>query len=69
MSLNKAIASGKEHRKPYRGGKSIAKSCRNHGGCPWCLENRRHKDTKKIEKMIDMMEEFLYNKDEERGNE
>ena len=43
MSLDKAIEYGKEHRKPYRGSKAIDKSCRNHGGCPWCEENRKHK--------------------------
>ena len=43
MSLDKAIKSGKEHRKPYRGSKAIDGTCRNHGGCPWCEENRRHK--------------------------
>ena len=43
MALDKAIKSGKEHRKPYRGSKVIDRTCRNHGGCPWCEENRKHK--------------------------
>jgi len=43
MSLDKSIAHGKEHRKPYRGSKAIDPSCRNHGGCPWCEENRKFK--------------------------
>ena len=43
MSLDKAIKHGKEHRKPYRGSKAIDKTCQNHGGCPWCEENRKHK--------------------------
>ena len=43
MSLNKAIESGKEHRKPYRGGKSVSKLCRNHGGSKWCEDGRLHK--------------------------
>ena len=43
MSLDKAIKHGKEHRKPYSGSKAIDKTCRNHGGCPWCEENRLHK--------------------------
>ena len=43
MSLDKAITHGKEKRKPYRGSKRIDRSCRNHGGCPWCEENRKHK--------------------------
>lgn len=43
MSLDKAIEHGKDHRKPYRGSKAIDPSCRNHSGCPWCEENRKHK--------------------------
>ena len=33
--LGKAIASGKEKRKPYTGAKAIDRTCRNHGGCAW----------------------------------
>ena len=40
MSLNKAIEHGKEHRKPYTGAKAIDCTCRNHGSCDWCKENR-----------------------------
>lgn len=40
MSLEKAIRYGKEHRKPYKGGKAIDRTCRNHGGCPACESNR-----------------------------
>ena len=43
MALDKAIKSGKEHRKPYRKAKAIDASCRNHGNCPWCLGNRLNK--------------------------
>ena len=43
MSLDKAIAHKKEHRKPYRGAKAIDKRCRNHGGCDWCKGNRLFK--------------------------
>ena len=43
MSLDKAIQYGKEKRKAYSGSKAIDRSCRNHGGCPWCEENRRRK--------------------------
>ena len=59
--LNKAIIHGKEHRKPYYGSKSIDKTCRNHGGCPWCEENRKYKNIKKNEKMLDKMKEWMYN--------
>lgn len=47
MSLDKAIEHGKEHRKPYRGAKAIDCSCRNHGSCQWCCENRMHKNNKR----------------------
>lgn len=40
--LDKAIKSGKEHRKPYRGAKAIDRHCRNHGLCDYCANNRRH---------------------------
>lgn len=43
MSLDKAIKHGKEKRKPYTGIKAIDATCRNHGSCPWCEGNRRHK--------------------------
>lgn len=43
MSLDKAIAHGKEKRKPYRGAKAVDATCRNHGLCKLCEENRRHK--------------------------
>lgn len=38
---------GKERRKPYRGGNAIDKTCRNHGGCPYCQANRTYSDTKR----------------------
>ena len=43
LSLDKAIKYGKEKRKQYRGSKAIDSTCRNHGGCPYCEQNRRHK--------------------------
>ena len=59
--LNKAIEHGKEKRKPYYGSKSFCPSCRNHGGCPWCEENRTYKFRKKEQKMLDRLKEFKYN--------
>ena len=47
MSLDKAIKSGKEHRKKYYGTKAIDKTCRNHGSCPVCRDNRLHKFKKR----------------------
>lgn len=42
MGLEKAIKSGKEHRKPYRGSKRFDWYCRNNNGCPWCEGDRLH---------------------------
>lgn len=47
MSLDKAIEHGKERRKAYCGAKAVDSSCRNHGGCQWCRENRMHKNNKR----------------------
>ena len=46
MSLDKAIAHGKEKRRPYRGSKHIDRSCRNHGDCPWCQGAVKYKRKK-----------------------
>ena len=46
MSLDKAIQSGKEHRREWRRSKAIDPSCRCHGSCKWCLRNRMHKYNK-----------------------
>ena len=67
--LNKAIEHGKEHRKPYHGSKAFDPSCRNHGGCQWCEENRKIKYIKKEQKMLDRLKEWEYNKDTETNNE
>ncbi len=42
MSLDKAIKSGKEHRKPYYKSGKFDKTCRPGGSCPWCRSNREH---------------------------
>lgn len=50
MSLDKAIEHGKEHRRKYRKAKAVDSTCRNHGGCSWCLENRIYKFEKQKQK-------------------
>ena len=42
MGLEKAIASGQEHRKPYHGAKAVCSNCRNYGTCDYCKGNRLH---------------------------
>lgn len=50
MSLDKAIKHGKEKRKPHKGSKAFDSSCRNNGGCPWCLKNRTYRHDKELDK-------------------
>lgn len=47
MSMDKAILHGKEKRKPYRKGKAVDRTCRNHGSCPWCEGNRKYANKKR----------------------
>ena len=61
MALDKAIKAGKEWRKHYKGGKAIDPTCRNHGGCSWCEENRKYKNIKRLEKALDKLKEVRYN--------
>ena len=57
MSLNKAIIYGKEKRKPYTGAKAVDCSCRNHGSCEWCKENRLYQQMKAEEASKQALEE------------
>ena len=58
MSFDKAIAYGKEKRNPYRGGKAVAPSCRNHGDCSFCQGNRLYTYQKSLLKMKQREEEY-----------
>ncbi len=59
MSHDKAIASGQEHRKPYRGAKSIDRTCENHGGCECCERGRTFKSRRAIMSADEAIEEAL----------
>lgn len=50
MSLEKAIAHNKEHRKQYRGDKLIDPRCRNHGDDYISKENRTFSQLKNSDK-------------------
>lgn len=56
--LDKAIEHKKEHRKPFYGSKAVDRTCRNHGSCPWCLNNRMHSRKKVEEKTKYLLTEF-----------
>lgn len=59
MGLEKAIFHGKEKRKEYQGSKRFDRSCRNHGGCPWCEGNRLFKFKKANEQSKQELKEFI----------
>jgi len=56
--LDKAIEHKKEHRKPYYGAKAIDCTCRNHGSCLWCKENRLYKNIKREQIILDKLKDF-----------
>ena len=58
MSLNKAIEHKKEFRKPYTGAKAVDCSCRNHGSCDRCKENRLYQRLKVNEASRQALEEM-----------
>lgn len=60
MGMRKAIEHGKEHRKPYYGSKDFDRTCRNHGGCPWCEENRKHKFIVREKRSLDKLNEYYF---------
>ena len=62
MSLRKSIKHGKEHRKPWRGSKNFDKSCRNHGGCDYCKDNRLYSSNKAMEAIKEQLKESNYGK-------
>lgn len=55
MSLDKAIEHGKERRKKYFGAKAFDCTCRNHGSCERCRENRLYA-RKKSEQAAELKE-------------
>lgn len=60
MSLEKAIQSGKERRRPHYGAAAVDHSCRNHGSCPWCMRNRTQQLRRERERAERMIEEFWH---------
>ena len=56
MSLDKAIAHGKEHRKPYYRSGKWDRTCRPNGKCAWCRDNRRIGDLKRADQTRESQE-------------
>jgi hypothetical protein len=58
MGLEKAIQYGKEKRRPYKGAKAVDCSCRNHGTCEWCRQNRLYKTIRDLIKTENELNEL-----------
>ena len=58
MTLDKAIKHGKEKRRPYTGAKAIDCTCRNHGTCEWCKQNRLIQTLRELEAAEDELREY-----------
>lgn len=59
MGFEKAIEHGKEHRKLYYDSRAFFKSCRNHGACSYCKDNRLYQYNKEIQKIIQKLNEYI----------
>jgi len=57
MGLEKAIEHGKEKRKPFKGAKAVDCSCRNHGTCEWCRQNRMYKTIRNLDRTKQELDE------------
>lgn len=44
MSFDTNYPNRKDWRRPYRKSKAFDRSCRNHGGCGWCANGRKHRE-------------------------
>ena len=64
MALDKAIAHGHEHRKPYTGTKAFDPTCRNHGSCEWCRRNRMRKFVVRERMAEDKLLEYMFVEEE-----
>lgn len=61
MSLNKSIEFGKEKRKPWRGrnkSKNFDCTCRNHGSCLYCQNNRLYNYQKNLQEASEKIKEW-----------
>ena len=47
MSFDNHYPQRKDWRKPYRKSKAFDRSCRPHGSCDWCKNNRLHKNARR----------------------
>ena len=58
MSLDKTIEHRKERRHPYKGAKAVDRTCRNHGSCDWCMNNRLYSSKRNIAAVESRIEDY-----------
>jgi hypothetical protein len=61
MGLEKAIKHKKEKRKLYTDSKRFDYSCRNHGGCDYCKNNRTFFHKKQVSRTNFMLMDYWNN--------
>lgn len=47
MAFDKKYPNRKDKRKPYIDSREVDATCRSHGSCPYCAENRKINEKKK----------------------
>lgn len=63
MSFDKNYPNRKDKRKTYRKAKAFDRSCRNHGSCPYCKDNRTFNDKKRRSYADADLQEWLREQD------
>ena len=58
MSFDKNFPNRKDRRKPYNKSKRFDKTCRNHGSCGWCREDRLHRRQLLVQALKDRIQEL-----------
>jgi len=59
MSFDKHYPNRKDWRKPYTKSKRFDRSCRCHGGCDYCRNNRLAADKRRLEDAEERMKVLL----------
>lgn len=69
MGFDKFYPNRKDWRSPYTRRGRYDKTCRPHGGCPYCEANRFHSERIRIEKAEDSRNDELQGTPEPRADE
>ena len=63
MGLDRAILSGKEHRRIYQDSRRYDRTCRAHGSCDWCCEGRQFNHKKAELASLEALKSYLKGED------